>query len=65
MSARLLTVRRLDSAAPGFDGELAVLIAFDAAQDPAVDAAVATIVADVRQRGDAALLEYTAKFDRL
>jgi len=65
MSALSLTVRRLDSAAPGFDGELAALIAFDAAQDPAVDAVVAKIVADVRVRGDAALLEYTAQFDRL
>jgi histidinol dehydrogenase len=65
MNAPSLIVRRLDSTAPGFDGELAALIAFDAAQDPAVDAAVAKIVADVRLRGDAALLEYTAQFDRL
>jgi histidinol dehydrogenase len=64
-SALPLTVRRLDSAAPGFDAELSALIAFDAAQDPAVDAAVAKIVADVRLRGDAALLDYTAQFDRL
>jgi len=60
-----LAIRRLDSTAPGFDGELAALIAFDAAQDPAIDAVVAKIVADVRLRGDAALLEYTAQFDRL
>jgi len=65
MNAPPLTVRRLDSAAPGFDGELSALIAFDAAQDPAVDAVVAKIVADVRLRGDAALLDYTAQFDRL
>jgi histidinol dehydrogenase len=30
-----------------------------------VDATVAAIVADVRARGDAALLEYTSRFDRL
>ena len=64
-SALPLAIRRLDSAAPGFDAELSALIAFDAAQDPAVDAAVAKIVADVRLRGDAALLDYTAQFDRL
>jgi histidinol dehydrogenase len=58
-------VRRLDSASPSFDAELDALIAFEAAQDPAIDAAVAAIVADVRARGDAALLEYTARFDRL
>jgi histidinol dehydrogenase len=60
-----LVLRRLDSSLPGFDGELAALIAFEAAQDPAVDATVAAVVADVRARGDAALLEYTARFDRL
>jgi histidinol dehydrogenase len=60
-----LVLRRLDSSAPGFDRELAALTAFEAAQDSAVDATVAAIVADVRSRGDAALLEYTAKFDRV
>ena len=60
-----LTLRRLDSTAPEFDRELAALIAFEAAQDPAIDATVARIVADVRARGDAALLDYTAQFDRL
>ncbi len=63
--APALSLRRLDSAAPGFDAQLAALIAFETAQDPAIDATVAAIVADVRARGDAALLEYTARFDRL
>ncbi|MDH4182089.1 MAG: histidinol dehydrogenase, partial [Betaproteobacteria bacterium] len=58
-------VRRLDSSAPGFDAEFGALIAFEAAQDAAVDATVAAIVADVRARGDAALLEYTERFDRV
>ena len=65
MNADPLILRRLDTAAPGFDRELAALIAFEAAQDPAIDATVARIVADVRARGDAALLDYTAQFDRL
>ena len=30
-----------------------------------VEATVAAIIADVRQRGDAALFDYTARFDRL
>ena len=63
MSDGVLALRRLDAAAPGFDRELAALTAFESAQDPAVDATVARIVADVRARGDAALLEYTATFD--
>ena len=65
VSAPALVLRRLDSSAPTFDVDLAALIAFEAAQDPAVDAAVAAIVADVRSRGDAALLDYTKRFDRL
>jgi histidinol dehydrogenase len=60
-----LAIRRLDTAAPGFDAEFATLIAFEAGQDPAIDATVAQIVGDIRARGDAALLEYTRRFDRL
>jgi histidinol dehydrogenase len=58
-------LRRLDSSAPGFDAALARLTAFESKEDVAVEAAVAAIVADVRARGDAALLEYTARFDRV
>ncbi len=60
-----LALRRLDTADPGFDAALAALIAFEAAQDPAIDTTVAAIIDDVRARGDAAVLEYTARFDRL
>jgi len=56
---------RLDSSAPGFDAALARLTAFESKEDVAVDAAVAAIVADVRHRGDAAVLEYTVRFDRV
>ena len=58
-------MRRMDTAAPGFDAELAALIAFESAQDPAIDATVAQIIEDVRRRGDAAVLDYTQRFDRL
>jgi histidinol dehydrogenase len=57
-------VRRLDSSAPGFERELAELLAFEGAQDERVDRATAEILEAVRTRGDAALLEYTARFDR-
>jgi len=56
--------RRLDSAAPGFDAELGRLLAFEAAQDDAVERATGEILEAVRARGDAALLELTARFDR-
>jgi histidinol dehydrogenase len=60
-----LSLRRLDTAAAGFDAALDTLIAFESAQDPSVDVTVARIIDDVRARGDAALLDYTARFDRL
>ena len=60
-----LDMRRLDTADPGFATALDALIAFESAQDPAIDAQVAAIVYDVRARGDAAVLEYTQRFDRL
>ncbi len=56
--------RRLSSRDPGFDGQLAALLAFEGAQDEAVERAVAAILDDVRRRGDDALLEYTRRFDR-
>jgi histidinol dehydrogenase len=57
-------VRRLSTDAPGFEGALDALLAFETAQDPEVDRSVAEILDGVRVRGDAALLEYTGKFDR-
>ena len=55
--------RRLDSSAPGFAAELRALTEIDAALDPSVESATAQILEAVRTRGDAALLEYTARFD--
>lgn len=59
-----MSVRILNTAEAGFDAALSELLAFESAQDPAVDTAVAAIVEDVKVRGDAALVEYTARFDR-
>jgi histidinol dehydrogenase len=56
-------ISRLDSSAAGFDAALSRLIAFDATQDPGMEAAVTSIIAEVRARGDAAVLDYTARFD--
>jgi len=60
-----MKLRRLDSRAAGFDAELARLTRYEAAQDEAVEATVRAIVGEVRARGDAALLEYTRKLDRV
>ena len=60
-----MKLRRLSTRDAGFDAALTALTRFDAAQDPAVEAAVRAILADVRARGDAAVLEYTERFDRV
>lgn len=58
-------IHRLDSAEPGFDARLAALLAWEAEQDEAIERAAADILRDVRARGDAAVLEYTRRFDRV
>ncbi len=60
-----MKLRRLSTQDPGFDAELGRLTRYEAAQDEAVESTVRAIIAEVRQRGDAAVLEYTRKFDRL
>ena len=65
MSAIPVSIRKLDSTAADFRATLSTLLAFEAASDAAVEQAVAGILADVKLRGDAAVLEYTQRFDRL
>jgi len=55
-------VRRLSTAQPDFEAQFAAL-QWSAQTDASTDATVAAIIADVRQRGDAAVLEYSARFD--
>ena len=56
-------IARLSTRDADFDARLARLTASDAAQDEAVDRVVAEILAAVKSRGDAAVLEYTERFD--
>jgi histidinol dehydrogenase len=58
-------MQRLDASAAGFEADFARLL--DDKRETAADVndAVAAIIAAVRDRGDAALVEYTARFDRL
>src|SRR5687768_2914775 len=58
-------MRRLKTSQADFDARLAELLAFEAAQDPKVDETVSAILADVRARGDAALLEHSRRLDRV
>jgi histidinol dehydrogenase len=56
-------IARLSTAQDDFGERLAKLTAFDSALDDGVERTVAAILADVRARGDAAVLEYTERFD--
>jgi histidinol dehydrogenase len=60
-----MKLRRLSTRAAGFDAELAALTRYDAARDPALEASVRAILSDVRERGDAAVLAYTERFDKV
>ena len=58
-------IRRLSTQSPDFDAELRDLLALEAEQDASIEKTVLEILAEIRRRGDVALLEYTRKFDRL
>lgn len=60
-----LDIARLQYTDSDFWQRLAGLLAWDGVSDEQVQTTVAAILADVRQRGDAALLEYTARFDQV
>ena len=60
-----LQIRKLDSAQPDFKKTLDSLLAFEASTDEAIEQSVAAILHDVKHRGDAAVLEYTNRFDRM
>ncbi len=55
----------LDTQDADFEERFAALLTMKREDSPDVDRAVAEIIADVRQRGDAAVIEMTSKFDRL
>jgi histidinol dehydrogenase len=58
-------LRLLDTTSADFSAEFARLRHWSAAEDEAIEQRVAGILADVRLRGDVAVLEYTARFDGL
>jgi len=58
-----VAIRRLQTSDADFDAVLATLLAYSAEADDAIEASVAAILADVRVRGDAAVLDCTRRFD--
>jgi histidinol dehydrogenase len=58
-----ISIRHLVTAAPAFEADFQRVLHWSAETDAAIETRVAEIIADVRARGDAALLDYTARFD--
>lgn len=61
----MISIKRFSSRDADFEPRLTALLAFESAQDEAVDRTVAAILGDVKTRGDAAVVDYTNRFDRL
>ncbi|HRE17638.1 MAG TPA: histidinol dehydrogenase, partial [Rhodocyclaceae bacterium] len=61
----MVAIKQLNTAEADFDARLGALLAFEAAQDEGIERTVIGILADVKARGDAAVVEYTNRFDRL
>ncbi len=60
-----ISIRRFSSAQDDFASQMDTLLAWEAVSDAGVQQSVTDIVNNVRSRGDAAVIEYTNKFDRM
>jgi len=60
-----VNLRQLDTRDAGFEAEFERLLHWSAETDGEIERSVEAILADVKARGDAAVLEYTARFDGL
>jgi histidinol dehydrogenase len=61
----MVAIKRLATTDGDFSAKLKELLAFEAAADDNIERTVTGILADVKSRGDAAVVEYTNRFDRL
>ena len=61
----MVAIKRLATVDADFKAKMDALLAFEAAADEGIERTVAGILADVKARGDAAIVEYTNRFDRL
>jgi histidinol dehydrogenase len=61
----MVELKRLTTEADDFQQQLEAVLAWDASSDVAVVDTVRAILADVKDRGDEAVLEYSRRFDRL
>ena len=61
----MLNIKSLNFSSPDFYKRLDEILAWEASIDGEIAKIVADILADVKKRGNAAVLEYTNKFDRM
>ncbi len=59
-----VNVNRLDSSVPSFDEELSALLAWEEQSDLEIHQRVLEIIEAIKKNGDAALIDYTERFDR-
>mgnify|MGYP000456969270 CR=1 FL=1 len=60
-----IEIRRLDTSENDFSAELETLLAWESVSDKQVQTIVTDILDDVKTRGDAAVIEYSNRFDHL
>ncbi len=61
----MVAIQRLATVDADFKAKMDALLAFEAAQDDEIERTVVGILADVKARGDAAVVDYSKRFDRL
>ncbi|CAA6813534.1 MAG: Histidinol dehydrogenase (EC [uncultured Thiotrichaceae bacterium] len=61
----MVAVRRLNKQDADFDKALEALLAWDSVSDDAVLTTVNNVIADIRSKGDAAVVEFTNRFDNM
>lgn len=59
----MANIRRISSSDADFRSSLGALLAWEAVSDARVETTVREVLADVRARGDRAVIEYTNRFD--
>jgi histidinol dehydrogenase len=65
MTSQPMNIKTLNATAENFWRELDQLLAWDSVSDDKVFSVVSDVIKNVRQRGDAAVVEYTNRFDRM
>jgi histidinol dehydrogenase len=61
----MIDIKKLTTQDSDFQQQLGALLAWDASSDMAVVDTVRAILADVKDRGNEAVLEYSRRFDRV